>query len=288
MEVPMTFADFAITEARFRKHFRTAPPTPGTTDGAAAEFLELDADDREGKFPFIWSVDRKQQAGAAARRQARWSSRARTAATSGRMLRALGRRRQAGDHARSGRGRGAAEIAGAARRAADEDGEGLRRRMRLLGLKTFRHGVHPPEAKDDTSGSPIRQFPFAPLLVVPLVQHAGKPSLPVVREGQEVVRGQRLARPDGFMSVAMHAPASGVVRRIALAPSISGRMVPAVYLEPFPGSTQEIADGTPCPLDATPDEIVAASRRRASSASAAPRSRPTSSSRSPPASRSTP
>jgi len=130
--------------------------------------------------------------------------------------------------------------------------------MRLLGLKTFRHGVHPPEAKDDTSGSPIRQFPFAPLLVVPLVQHAGKPSLPLVREGQEVVRGQRLARPDGFMSVAMHAPASGVVRKVALAPSITGRMVPAVYLEPFPGSTQEIADGTPCPPDATPDEIVAA------------------------------
>ena len=113
--------------------------------------------------------------------------------------------------------------------------------MRLLGLKTFRHGVHPPEAKEDTSGSPIRQFPFAPLLVVPLVQHAGKPSLAVVREGQEVVRGQQLARPDGFMSVAMHAPASGRVRKLALAPSISGRMLPAVYLEPFPGSTQEIA-----------------------------------------------
>ena len=130
--------------------------------------------------------------------------------------------------------------------------------MSLLGLRTFRHGVHPPEAKDDTKGMAIRQFPFAPLLVVPLVQHAGKPSLPVVREGQEVARGQRIARPDGFMSVAMHAPASGVVRRIALAPGISGRMVPAVYLEPFPGSTQEVMEGKPCRLDAAPDEIVAA------------------------------
>jgi electron transport complex protein RnfC len=128
----------------------------------------------------------------------------------------------------------------------------------LLGLKTFRHGVHPPEAKDDTKGMAIRQFPFAPLLVVPLVQHAGKPSIPLVREGQEVARGQRLARPDGYLSVAMHAPASGVVRRIALAPGISGRMVPAVYLEPFPGSTQEIADGPPCPLDAPVERILAA------------------------------
>ena len=131
--------------------------------------------------------------------------------------------------------------------------------MRLLGLKTFRHGVHPPESKDETSGLAIRQFPFAPLLIVPLSQHMGKPSVPGVEEGQEVARGQRIARPDGFMSVSMHAPASGLVRRIALTPSISGRMVRAIYLEPFPASTQEVSEGTPCPLDtATPDDIIAA------------------------------
>ena len=131
--------------------------------------------------------------------------------------------------------------------------------MRLLGMKTFRHGVHPPESKDATSGLPIRQFPFAPLLIVPLVQHMGAPSVPVVAEGEEVNRGQRIARPDGFMSVSMHAPAAGVVRRITLAPSITGRMVPAVYLEPFAGSTQEVEDGTPCPLEtSTPDEIISA------------------------------
>ncbi len=131
--------------------------------------------------------------------------------------------------------------------------------MRLLGLKTFRHGVHPPEAKDETSGMPIRQFPFAPLLVVPLVQHLGKPSLPDVKEGQRVVRGQRIARPDGFMSVSMHAPADGVVRRIALTPTISGRMVPGIFLEPTAGSTQEVAQGPPCPVEsAEPEAILAA------------------------------
>ena len=131
--------------------------------------------------------------------------------------------------------------------------------MRLLGLRTFRHGVHPPEAKDETRDLPVRQFPFAPLLVVPLLQHSGKPALPIVREGERVTRGQRIARPDGWMSVAMHAPASGIVRRIALAPSISGRMVPAVYIEPTAASTQEVAEGTPCPVEsASPDEILTA------------------------------
>lgn len=131
--------------------------------------------------------------------------------------------------------------------------------MRLLGLRTFRHGVHPPERKDETKDLPIRQFPFAPALAIPLLQHTGKPAIPVVREGQEVVRGQRIARPDGFLSVSMHAPASGIVRRIGLVPAINGRMVPGIYIEPFPGSTQEVLDGTPCAVEtATPDEIVAA------------------------------
>ncbi len=134
--------------------------------------------------------------------------------------------------------------------------------LQLFKKNTFKHGVHPPEHKDETANLPIRQFPFAPLLIVPLSQHLGKPAVPVVREGQEVVRGQTIAEPDGFMSVSMHAPASGIVRRIALAPGISGSMVESVFIEPHPASTQEVADGEPCPVDtATPDEIITAIQR---------------------------
>ena len=121
----------------------------------------------------------------------------------------------------------------------------------------FAHGVHPPMFKDETSAAPIRQFPFAPVMAVPMAQHMGKPARPVVCEGQEVMRGQCLAEPDGFMSVAMHAPASGVVQRIDLVPSIAGAMVPGIYLQPFPGSTQEISSGPPCLVEsATPAEII--------------------------------
>jgi electron transport complex protein RnfC len=127
--------------------------------------------------------------------------------------------------------------------------------------KTFRHGIHPPEAKDDTRGLRIRPFPFAPVLVVPLSQHVGKPSRPVVREGQEVLRGQVIAESDGFVSTTMHAPATGRIRRIGPCPSIRGTPVPGVYLEPEPGSTQEVADGRPCPLDADRREILDAIQR---------------------------
>lgn len=131
--------------------------------------------------------------------------------------------------------------------------------MTLLAGKTFAHGIHPPELKDDTSGLAVRQFPFAPVLVVPLSQHIGKPAVPVVREGEEVARGQCIARPDGFLSVAMHAPASGTVRRIGLTPTISGRMIPGIFIEPFPASTQEVLGGRPCEAGtATPEEIISA------------------------------
>ena len=61
MEVAMTFADFALTEARFRKHFRNAPrDTWNENMVVLEEFLELDEAEREGKFPYIWAVDRKQ------------------------------------------------------------------------------------------------------------------------------------------------------------------------------------------------------------------------------------
>ena len=124
---------------------------------------------------------------------------------------------------------------------------------------SFPHGVHPPTHKTDTSDAPIRQFPFAPVMAIPLLQHKGKPAIPVVREGQEVVRGQCIAEPDGFNSVAMHAPATGQVQRIGPMPSISGEMVTGVYLVPTPGSTQEICEGVPLDVNsASPEEIIRA------------------------------
>ena len=64
MELPFTFADFAMTEARFRKHFRKAPQDTWNDDMVpVAEYLDLDAEGREGKFPFVWMVDTQQQLG---------------------------------------------------------------------------------------------------------------------------------------------------------------------------------------------------------------------------------
>ncbi len=60
MELPMTFADFALTEGRFRKHFKQVPPDRWSDDMIPlVELLELDEEEREGLFPYIWAVDKQ-------------------------------------------------------------------------------------------------------------------------------------------------------------------------------------------------------------------------------------
>jgi pyruvate-ferredoxin/flavodoxin oxidoreductase len=60
MDVPMTFADFAATEGRFSKQFRKAPPETWNDDMLLlADFLALPVDERQGRFPYIWAVDKK-------------------------------------------------------------------------------------------------------------------------------------------------------------------------------------------------------------------------------------
>ena len=60
VELPMTFADFAVSEARFRKHFRVAPSDTWNDNMVPlADLLALPEDEREGLFPYIWTLDKK-------------------------------------------------------------------------------------------------------------------------------------------------------------------------------------------------------------------------------------
>lgn len=134
--------------------------------------------------------------------------------------------------------------------------------MSLMEFFTGKHldrGLHVPEHKDLTSRLPIRRLPFAPMLVVPLSQHAGAPAIPIVHEGQEVVRGEPVAKAGGFVSVPMHSPATGRVTKIALAPSVRGDLSMAIYIAPYQAASQEVLYGAPQDIDKmTPEEVVQA------------------------------
>jgi Na+-translocating ferredoxin:NAD+ oxidoreductase subunit C len=99
--------------------------------------------------------------------------------------------------------------------------------MKVLG---FRHGVHPPERKSLSAGAPIRRMPFPDEVVLPLRQHAGRPSRPLVARGDRVERGDKIAASDGYISVPQHASAAGTVQGIEWWPHPDGSMAEAVRI----------------------------------------------------------
>jgi electron transport complex protein RnfC len=123
--------------------------------------------------------------------------------------------------------------------------------MQLPFLKraaTFEHGIHPVYHKE-TGSLPIRRFPFAPRLYVPLAQHIGKPAIAAVRVGQEVQRGEVIATPDGLFSLPIHAPATGIVEAISPIPSDSGEMEMAITLRTYTADGQEVKVRNPHDLN---------------------------------------
>ncbi len=83
-------------------------------------------------------------------------------------------------------------------------------------LHTFHGGVHPPQHKQESSESAIAQAPLPSRLVLPLQQHIGAQAKPLVRAGDQVLKGQMLARAEGMVSAAIHAPTSGTVVAVDL------------------------------------------------------------------------
>jgi electron transport complex protein RnfC len=78
----------------------------------------------------------------------------------------------------------------------------------------FHGGIHPPENKRQSVRAPIAEAGIPPELAVPLAQYMGSPARPVVRVGDTVLKGQKIAVAIGDNGVPVHAPTSGAVRAI--------------------------------------------------------------------------
>ncbi|EGV52307.1 electron transport complex subunit RsxC [endosymbiont of Riftia pachyptila] len=129
----------------------------------------------------------------------------------------------------------------------------------LFGRGSFQHGIHPPDNKQQTASQPIRRLPFPELLVLPLDQHIGKPARVIVNKGQEVVRGEPIAEADGFVSVPIHAPATGRIKGIELMPTARGPKSLSILLEVYEGSTQEVLWGSERDIGAlSPQQLIQA------------------------------
>ncbi len=106
---------------------------------------------------------------------------------------------------------------------------------------TFSHGVHPEDYKGLSGRSPIERMPFVAEYTLPLGQHIGAPSKAIVSKGQKVKRGQKIAEPGGYVSVALHSPVDGTIAEIGLYPNPNGQEQPAIRISSDPFSQQMVA-----------------------------------------------
>jgi electron transport complex protein RnfC len=101
----------------------------------------------------------------------------------------------------------------------------------VKGKYTFRGGTEPPQSKELTKKSAIRQGPASTQVAVMLSQHTGAVCQPIVKKGDHVQAGQKIGDSDAFVSAPVHSPINGKVKEIALqSHAVLGRC-PAVIIE---------------------------------------------------------
>jgi electron transport complex protein RnfC len=80
--------------------------------------------------------------------------------------------------------------------------------MKLL---TFKGGIHPPYRKEYSNQKPIERAADPKIVYIPLQQHIGAPSKPIVEVGDLVKVGQKIGEQQGFVSCNVHSSVSGKV-----------------------------------------------------------------------------
>lgn len=100
-----------------------------------------------------------------------------------------------------------------------------------MGFLTFKGGVHPWDGKDLSKNYPIEKYLPKGEMVYPLSQHIGAPAVPVVKKGDRVLAGQKIAEAGGFVSVPIHASVSGTVKGLEVRLTPTGGMVNSVIIE---------------------------------------------------------
>ncbi|MBZ0181170.1 MAG: electron transport complex subunit RsxC [Melioribacteraceae bacterium] len=124
----------------------------------------------------------------------------------------------------------------------------------LQSIKTFRGGVHPLEYKDLTENLAFEVMPNPKEVIIPIKQHIGKDSKPLVKKKDEVKAGQIIAEPDGFISSPIHSSVNGIVVNLHKENNASGFPVEAISIKP--NEESEVLRMIPLnPKEITPEEI---------------------------------
>lgn len=104
-------------------------------------------------------------------------------------------------------------------------------------------------------------LPLPQQAVFPLSQHIGAPATPLVKRGDRVKVGSKIAEAGGFVSAPVHSSVSGTVARVDTVTDASGYRKPAIYINVEGDEWEEAIDRTSTPYKdisaLEPQEIVA-------------------------------
>ena len=97
--------------------------------------------------------------------------------------------------------------------------------------RSFRGGVHPPEKKELSRECPVKVLEPKGELVIPVGQHIGKPAKILVKKGDRVKVGEKIADFDGYVSADIHSSVSGTVKAVEKRRTIAGTLVESAVIE---------------------------------------------------------
>ena len=126
-------------------------------------------------------------------------------------------------------------------------------------IQTFpKGGVHPAEDKL-SADIPIRVLPLPKTVNIPVSQHIGAPSEPIVKKGDKVKTGQIIAKSRGFVSTNIHSSVTGTVIKVDKLIDSSGYKRMAISIDAEKDQWEEGIDTSKTlnkNISATGDEII--------------------------------
>lgn len=126
-----------------------------------------------------------------------------------------------------------------------------------MALFTFKGGIHPNDGKSLAKDQPIRKILPTGTLMYPLSQHIGAPAVALVKKGDQVLKGQKIADAGGFVSAPIYASVSGQVKAIEKHLNPTGSNVDCIVVE-NDGNYQEVDYPSVKPLaEMTREEVIA-------------------------------
>ena len=120
-------------------------------------------------------------------------------------------------------------------------------------------GIHPHDNKEWSKDKAIEVLELPDEAKIPMIQHIGAPSNPVVKKGDKVLTGQLIGQSTGFVSANIHSSISGTVTAVDAYPNGQGQRRLMVVIKREGDEWMPEIDRTPdhkreCTL--SPQEII--------------------------------